>query len=464
MKRLILFLLLWLPLFLVSQKEANIWYFGENAGLDFSSGIPVAITNSAMNKDEGCASISDSAGNLLFYTSGLSVWNKNHQLMANGNGLAGHNSSTQSALIVPKPGNNSIYYIFTTDAFFYANGLKYSIVDMSMNSGLGAVTQKNIALISPVTEKLTAVKHSNGNDFWMIAHYNNNSFAAYPITSSGVGTPVITAIGSQHVGGGSQGTLNAIGYMKTSPSGSKLALTIMYSGIVELFDFNTTTGVVSNAVTLNNPTYNSPYGIEFSPSEQILYFTADTALYQADISSGNAATIQNSVQQVGAATLFMSYLGALQLGPDQRIYCVDYFHNYVSVINFPDALGTECQFVHDGVSLNNKHCYAGLPNFVTSYLSTSSQSVMEKNLNNFSATAFPNPATGLINFAFNIKNEKLGKLEVYSAIGKKVYEQSIPEFTNQLKWEIPENLPNGVYLYAITVDGSISTGKIIVNP
>ena len=146
MKRLLILILILLPVIAFSQKEGNIWYFGEYAGLDFTSGSPVAITNSAMNKDEGCASICDSAGSLLFYTSGINVWNKNHQLMSNGTGLAGHNSSTPSALIVPNSGNSSLYYIFTTDAFFYPNGLKYSIVDMSLSSGLGAVTQKNITL------------------------------------------------------------------------------------------------------------------------------------------------------------------------------------------------------------------------------------------------------------------------------------------------------------------------------
>src|ERR1700675_989300 len=63
------------------QKEANIWYFGYEAGLDFNSGVPVALTNSAMDQFEGCSSIADSNGNLLFYTDGQTVWNKNHVQM-----------------------------------------------------------------------------------------------------------------------------------------------------------------------------------------------------------------------------------------------------------------------------------------------------------------------------------------------------------------------------------------------
>ena len=94
---------------LFAQGEANIWYFGHGAGLDFNSGTPIAITDGALNTVEGCASISNSSGSLLFYTNGATVWNKQHQPMPNGTGLMGDSSSTQAAVIVPKPGSQSIY-------------------------------------------------------------------------------------------------------------------------------------------------------------------------------------------------------------------------------------------------------------------------------------------------------------------------------------------------------------------
>ncbi len=466
MKQKLLITLFLFPFIIYSQNEGSIWYFGEYAGLDFTAGSPVALTNSGMNKDEGCASICDSAGSLLFYTSGIEVWNKNHQVMNNGSGLAGHNSSTQSALIVPKPGSNDLYYIFTTDAFFYSNGLKYSVVDMSLSSGLGTVTQKNVSITTPVTEKLTAVKHANGTDYWVIAHYNNNSFAAYPVTSSGIGTPVVTPIGVQHVGGGTNGTLNAIGYMKTSPSGSKIACTIMYAGIIELFDFNITTGVVSNPVTFNNPTYYNPYGIEFSPNEQVLYFTADTVLYQVDLSSGSASTIINSVQKVGASTLLMSFLGALQLGPDQRIYCVDFFHDYVSVINNPNALGAECMFVHDGVYLNNQHCYAGLPNFVTSFFDQSQQSLKEISPIKFIVNCFPNPAADYLNFEIRSKCQGTCQLKVLSYFGNIVFEKKLKKTgtgKTMIRWKIPTGISNGIYIYNFRCGETIHSEKLVIN-
>src|SRR5690554_6495488 len=92
-----------------SQGEANIWYFGYNAGLDFNSGTPVALTDGELYTNEGCATISNSQGELLFYTDGVTVYNRHHQVMQNGTGLLGHSSSAQSATVVPKPGYADLY-------------------------------------------------------------------------------------------------------------------------------------------------------------------------------------------------------------------------------------------------------------------------------------------------------------------------------------------------------------------
>ena len=127
-------------------QQNNIWYFGKRAGLNFNPGSPRALHNSAMDADEGSASICDKTGNLLFYTNGVTVYNRNHQVMLNGTGLKGNLSTVQSALIVPMPGTDNIYYIFTTDAVEnnFANGYNYSVVDMNRDNGKGEVILKNI--------------------------------------------------------------------------------------------------------------------------------------------------------------------------------------------------------------------------------------------------------------------------------------------------------------------------------
>src|SRR5688572_6354978 len=121
---------------MVSQNPTKKWYFGGNVGLDFTGGPPVVLTTSSMRAIEGCTSIADANGNLLFYTLGDTVWNANHVMMPNGDSLLGHNNSTQSSLIVPKPGSATQYYIFTTgaQAGFLGGwtGVAYSLVDMSL--------------------------------------------------------------------------------------------------------------------------------------------------------------------------------------------------------------------------------------------------------------------------------------------------------------------------------------------
>src|SRR4051812_32955523 len=108
MNKIILFILSILSISSYGQKEANMWYFGDYAALDFNSGAPVALTNSAMSQWEGCASIADQNGNLLFYTDGVSIWDVSHNIMPNGTGLMGNMSSTQSGVIVKKPGSANL--------------------------------------------------------------------------------------------------------------------------------------------------------------------------------------------------------------------------------------------------------------------------------------------------------------------------------------------------------------------
>ena len=162
------------------------WYFGTNAGLTFNSGSPVALTNGSLTTTEGVATISDNSGNLLFYTNGVSVWNRNHLVMTNGTGLFGDVSSTQSAIIVQKPNQSNIYYVFTSDNDAGPDGVRYSIVDMTLSAGLGEVTSKNILLKTPSCEKLCAVRHCNNQDVWVLSHdWNTNVFTSWLVDNIG---------------------------------------------------------------------------------------------------------------------------------------------------------------------------------------------------------------------------------------------------------------------------------------
>lgn len=356
-------------LFLVYLSQAQslagrYWYFGNQAALDFNTTPPSALSNSAMSAFEGCASISDNTGNLLFYTNGKTVWDKAHVPMPAGNGLNGDGAATQTAIIVPFPQNPTKYYIFTVDTNGGPRGLNYSEVDMSLNGGNGDVTVKNVQLLTPVTEKLTAVRHANGIDVWVIVHgWNNNNFAAYIVTASGINTtPVVSSAGVIHGGLFS----NAHGYLKASPNAQKLACAIRGLRQCELFDFNNSTGQISNPVTLNF----SPqiYGTEFSPDNHYLYVGTTTNpgdVFQFDLNAGSAASIIASGQSIGAIPVFM---GALQAGIDGKIYVAQYQSGSLGVIAQPNLAGAAAALSANAISLGGKTSQYGLPNFIQSFI------------------------------------------------------------------------------------------------
>ncbi|MBN2891663.1 MAG: gliding motility-associated C-terminal domain-containing protein [Bacteroidales bacterium] len=362
---LIVLLLLFSP-FVNAQREANIWYFGIHAGIDFNSGVAVPLTDGKINRWEGVASFCDSLGNLLFYTDGDSVWNAIHEPMENGYDLLGDPSSTESAIIIPYPDNDSLYYIFTIDEEGGEDGLCYSIVNMNNNNGLGAITTKNIQLVTPVVEKLTAVRHKNNSDFWVISHgWETDSFFVYIVTPTGINpTPQIFEVGAIHKDIGLHGN-NAVGYLRVSPDGSRLASALQVSQLFEVFDFDNETGEISNPISIPQP-IGSPYGVEFSPDASKLYMTSGYDLYQADITLATEEDINNSVTLIGSSET-SNFFGAVQLATDGKIYLAHEFNDYLGVINDPTEAGDSCHFELYGFYLAGKQSRMGLPDFIQTY-------------------------------------------------------------------------------------------------
>jgi len=343
-----------------SQKEANKWLFGNNGGLDFNSGAPLPFPGGQTLTSEGSASVADAAGNLLFYTDGITVWNRNHLQMPNGFGLLGGFSSSQSAMIVLAPGSTTQYYVFTVGQTF--TDFNYSIVDMTLQGGNGDVTIKNTLVSTSVCEKLCCVKKPNGIDFWILVHDAfTTEFDAYTLTPAGLNpVPVVSFAGSANSGD--------IGYMKASPDGTKLSTALWNSGnLFELFDFDKATGVVNNALTLPFHVASSgAYGIEFSPNNRYLYCAWITPgeVRQYDIQAGSAAAIAASEVFLGSTAV--AFNGALQLGPDKKIYLAQYTAGYLGVINNPDIGGTGCNFVDVGPTIAGMS-QLGLPNYPSYY-------------------------------------------------------------------------------------------------
>lgn len=102
---------------MLAQGEADNWCFGGKAVLNFNSGIRIALTDRELETIEGYATISNSSGNLLFYTNGITVWDKNHNIILNRTGLQRDPSSSQSGIIVPNPSDLNQCYIFCVDQY-----------------------------------------------------------------------------------------------------------------------------------------------------------------------------------------------------------------------------------------------------------------------------------------------------------------------------------------------------------
>lgn len=410
-----------LPAF--AQGEANNWLFGQFAGIRFlNNGSVVVLPGSAINTNEGCSSISDANGNLLFYTDGRNVWDRNHVLMPNGNynmgtGLMGDPSSTHSGIIVPKSDDPNIYYIFTVDephhqnaavfpdnfegtyvepggaTFFipeaddgFNNGLNYSIVDLSVvgtNGSIGDVVDRNQHLLTydptnndeakyRCSEKITAVKNADGTGFWVIAHFLDK-FYAFLVDEAGVDetpvisqlTPFVNTLGYRR---------NAIGAIKASPDGSMLAIAHMQRGTVEgemepngtvyLYDFDNATGILSNPLQISNNVF--PYGIEFSPQSKKLYVAYELnagfgGVHQYDLESGNIPTSDVFIANGGGT--------ALQLGPNGKIYKAILGSGFLDVIENPEEDGLLCNYIVSGQPLGTGICSFGLPPFITSLFS-----------------------------------------------------------------------------------------------
>jgi hypothetical protein len=361
-----------------AQNQGNIWYFGNHAGVDFSSGSPIAInggeTFDSLAYSEGTSTLSDEFGNLLMYTNGETLWNKNHQVMLNGDSLFGNFSSTQSSIIIPKPKSKKLYYVFTVDDVWESDssyGFRYSIVDMCNENEDGIVlpNQKNILLLDGAYEKVGAVRHSNGIDYWVVSHkLNTNEYYAYLLNQFGISDTVISTVGPVSTYGQGQ--------LKFSPNGNLMAVAhnqhYGFSTEFVLFDFDNLSGTFSNPIILSTNGYNV-YGIEFSPNSSVLYAVFSRAspslelrIMQFDISSGNQATINNSILSIYQTNSIT--LRGLQIAPDNKIYMVGIPNDsYLLSINNPNLIGSGCNVQDNAVSLGSNTGDKTLPTFVAGF-------------------------------------------------------------------------------------------------
>lgn len=385
----ITFLLVLLGLRGQAQPQHSYWAFGFGAGINLSSGTPVPIST-PLSTDEGVASICDAGGQLLFFTNGETVWDRNHAVMPSGSGLLGHFSTCQSALIVPFPDDPERFYLFTAPSGAGIwNGqpnATYSIVDMSANSGLGDVVTANVILEGPVTEKLTATRHANGRDVWVLYHrWESDAYLAYLVTCQGVEGPVVSHVGRSLFANPDGSGDSYIGCMRLNRQGTKLAGAWSHTeavtpsdwlsrSFVDLLDFDNATGLLSNprtdSIGGSPQQFSQGYGVEFSPSGDVLYCSEGglmngmgySTIRQYDLT---AADPMSTAMEV--ATEFLAF-GTLQLAPDGRIYAARLNGTtHLSAIPSPDVVGPSCGFIENAASTGGNASTWGLPNHWDTY-------------------------------------------------------------------------------------------------
>lgn len=375
------------------DQTNNIWYFGNGAGLDFNpdpddptapTPRPIATPHN-QNIPAGTTTISDQAGQVLFFTDGESVWDLNGDLMENGEDIGGDNSSSQSVIAVPVPQEQTLFYLFTTQATAGGtNSVSFSLVDIKSENqtGVGNVVTKNNFLFSPSTEQSAAI--TSGDTTWVMFHeLGNNTFRAYPVSSQGIGQPVLSSVGSSH------GFNSGVGSMKFSPDGTKLAVTISEGGCnkVEIFEFDQQTGELTEYARVDLGCDGDVYGLEFSQdSDRVLVSyrnggpgIEEFIIKEVDNDDPNATscpacfdsastraqreacilTTRNQVSGTGSLDL-----GALQIASDGQIYVAVVGDNRIGQIQVGSGCSGSSTFNQDAVEAMPGTANLGLPSFV----------------------------------------------------------------------------------------------------
>lgn len=421
-------LLLIIPITCLSQPD-RFWHGGGNYRLDYNTNPPTVLTGGCTNSLEGTACISDPFGNFLFATDGVTVYNSSCGVMTNGTGLLGGSSSSQSAIIVQKPGSLTSYYIFTASQDIAPPGICYSEVDMTLSSGAGTVTTKNFNLTPfAMCEKLTAVRHCNNTDVWVIAkRWNSSNFLAWRISPVGVDlNPVISPSGVSP-SGAIQG---AYGQLKANSQGNKLIAA--YYGLAgsgmntaEVYNFDNSSGVVSGATNLG--TITGAYGCEFSPNSEVAYVSTNGGnLFSFNLCSNNISASRFPIASTGP------FFGSIQADRYGKLILAKGTFTRWAAIQNPNVYGAGCNFTDNYRTLPSTS-RMGLPNFVPYYFRPDANFTWNENCG---VVSFQTPAP---------------VLSCTSPVGPIGYSWNFGDNTTSLQQNTVHTYPPGTYTVTLTV-------------
>ncbi|MEL6718812.1 MAG: hypothetical protein AAFP82_08865, partial [Bacteroidota bacterium] len=350
------------------EKRANIWYFNTEAGINFNTTPPSVLLDGQLNTfpGEGSATLCDREGTLLLYTNGETIWNRNHEIIADS--IGGSTSVVQSSLILASPSDENLLYIFYLNEVdpndIEQNGeFYYAVVDMRMNGGLGGIASLKNKLYDYCAEQLTAVRHCNQKDFWIIAHESGtDNFLIWQLTENGISeAPKIQKSGRSH-------SLST-GTLKSSPLGDRIAISSFGGNFVELYEFDTEAGILRFPISLTSESMRNPYSLAFSPNGKRLYVSNfhDSLLLQYNLEFTSWQDINASETVIAKMQTGLAKPGTLQNAPDGKIYLTVNASPYLAAIRRPNLLGENCDFEEEEIFLNGKQVSTNLPNFLPIY-------------------------------------------------------------------------------------------------
>ena len=437
--------------------------------LNFSSGaLNISVVPRQMYFDETIGMISNSNNDILFYSNGVYIANALDDTMQNGSGLnpSAYTSSRnsyglylpQGNLVIPFPDDSMKYYLFheTLDITISATTLYlyYSIIDMTLNGGLGAVTQKNVVLINDSLNpgRLTACKHANGRDWWLFARKQNSTLMyKLLITPNGIQGPWIDDMITYRSVSPGQNLF--------SPDGTKYAYYETFDDL-DIWDFDRCSGIFSNQIHIAINDSAQATGAAFSPSGRYLYLSSNSYIYQFDLQATNVDSSRITVGVYDGYTTngFAANFFLMSLAPDGKIYTnapngVTVLH----VINYPDSAGLACDFCQHCIPLpgyNN----ATMVNYPNYFLGADGSTVCDSLPTTIptikSATddylIFPNPAS--TDLYISITKEIIESVFVFNSYGQQVNIDYDIIKNEYLHFNVSE-LKSGVYYVSITSAG-----------
>lgn len=478
-----------------AQKENNVWVNGDFVGLDFGSGAPVVFERPpGQNIWRTNAAVCDANGNLLFYTNGFRIFNRDFQIMENGDSLAigdyifwGYNelSVQNGAAIIPIPEQSGKYYVVHTDlnltdfdtipGVLMSTHLYYTIVDMTLNGGLGDVVagQRNLSFLSDTLTQagFKVIKHGNGRDYWIVCHEaGSNRFYRFLVDPLGFHGPY-----EQFIGGSLNGLEGAhhTAILAVSKEGTKAAQLRSFHELVDLYDFNRCTGEFENLQTLAINDSLLLWGAEFSSSGRFLYVSAHSRshIYQFDLQATDVEASQQLVAvYAGTMNPFQINFDKLGLAPDGKIYVAGYGgNNSVSIIHQPDSLGLACQFEENGLQIYPPGInWSGVPNTVNYSLGAlvgsgcdTLTSVEALSKPSVVYNVYPNPFADKFQLRINGVSQNVA-LEIVNVLNQRVYQAVLSPHSGSVKSEIDlSSLPGGVYVLKFSVNGERYAVRVV---